>query len=209
MGGRGTGSKLSTAKPKTRSQIAQSMSIPERIEWVKNITGVDDMEAQKIVEACKHYSLGGYRDIHNGNNAKEEALIDFLINHPNVPQFMGKTYRGVHIKSDLHGMTADEKIMSIINGGVWKEPGITSFSIDRSTAEDFADVSGTSKNTSKTGPRSVILESDNKSGMPFRHLSNLSYENEILMPSSVKHRGWDIQSWRREGNTYILKVKER
>lgn len=230
MGGRGSNSKLSgrerredreirltpkmseSMRPRRNSQYDEMLAnTQERAQWIANNLGITDpAEADRMALACEYYSLGGYRSVHNGQSPLDQRLLDKMMSR--MPIYAGEIYRGVCIQSDAVG-TADEKIRAILNSGYWTEPGITSFSSNKETAKAFAKLSIAKipKIMGSGQMRSVVLICrNNKSAVPFKHLSKLHGENEVLYPSSIRDNGFRILNWRRAagGAAYVVEIEE-
>ena len=194
-------------------ELLEPMTDEERREWVRGICpDADNKKVNEIVEACKDYSTNFYRKMHNNNPDNDEGIqrridaVDALLNSKNAPIYKGNLYRGIK------WVGKEEILNDIIASGVWTEPGITSFSTSLPTAKAFA-----AYNYPKDGIVNIILREKsgrNLSGVPFKHLSEIPSENEVLMPSSVRERGWNITSskWQNapNGGKYLfLDVEER
>lgn len=180
--------------PETTKQVANhEMTGAQKLNWLKTVCpGMTLDERSAAVKALEHYSKTGYLEIHQSNPhndpkvAKEIELIDRVLDGKNTPIYKGVIYRGVEYKR------GEAELRKTIKSGQWRETGITSFSSSLDTAKHFAEVKWGSQSTI-----SVILRvpaGKNLSGVPFKHLSKISSENEVLLPSSVKDRGWTIKN---------------
>ena len=67
---------------------------------------------------------------------------------------------------------------------IWTEPGITSFSTTIGVAEKFA------QNKGSWGI--VLICRNNKSAIPFRHMSLLPHEDEVISPGGHQNLEWKI-----------------
>lgn len=192
--------------PKTTEHISDhELQGKQKRAWVGiACPGLTQEERAEAVKALEHYSGMGFRAIHKNNPdnnpkvAREIELIDRVLGGKNAPIYKGEIYRGL----DYGGSEAE--LRKIIKSGQWTETGITSFSSDVGTAKSFAHASWFSADGI-----SVILRvpaGKNLSGVPFRHLSKISSEDEVLMPSSVKDRGWTIKNAKWTTNEHGRKV---
>lgn len=192
--------------PETTEHVADhELTSKQKRAWVGiACPGLTQEERIAAVKALEHYSGMGFRAIHKSNPdnnpkvAREIELIDRVLGGKNAPIYKGAIYRGV----DYSGSEAE--LRKIIKSGQWTETGITSFSSDAGTAKSFAHA-----NTNWSEGISVILRvpaGKNLSGVPFKHLSNISSEDEVLMPSSVKDRGWTIKNSKWTTNEHGRKV---
>lgn len=164
-------------------QIADHELTPdEKIDWIcKMIPNVDKSEAKQIVTSMEYYSGMGYSTIHWDKDAKlpetKDILKVFDSNH--VYSYKGTIYRGLSFESK-------KEIVKVLKGsrGVWKETGITSFSASKDIAE---------QNFAKNKNWGLVLTcNNNKSAIPFRHISKMSWEDEVLSPGGHRNRGWKI-----------------
>ena len=179
--------------PHVSQHIAPTeMSDDDKQAWIRSVAPeATDAEVQQAAKAFMHYSGGGYGDIHDGSSSSEADYIDRVLTAPNTPVYDGTIYRGLEFRSE-HGKSAESRVKQILSGGVWTEPGITSFTTKRKVALEFSDHIG--------GPNSVgvvVKCLKNRTGVPFQHLSGFgASEAEVLTPSSVKNHGWNIVSHR-------------
>lgn len=194
-------------------KLLGSMTDEESREWVRNICpDADDKKVNEIVNACKDYSTFSYREMHNNNPDNDEEVqrkidaVDSLLHSKNAPIYKGELYRGIK------WVGKEEILNDIIASGVWTEPGMTSFSASIDVAKSFAGCDYPGK-----GITNIILHEKsgkNISGVPFKHLSEMPMEEEVLTPSSVRERGWNILSSKfstseNGGRTLYLEVEER
>jgi hypothetical protein len=163
-------------------QIADhEFSKVEKIDWINNnVTCESRREAERIVHSMEQYSGNGYDSIHWDTEGRLSSTQDILrvFDSKNIKPYKGVIYRGLSFdsKQDLMKALARGK-------GDWSEPGITSFSANKTVAEDFAC-------RKKWGL--VLTCSNNRSAIPFRHMSLLSWEDEILSPGAHRNSGWEI-----------------
>lgn len=198
------------SRPLTKQLTKGEMEEAEKLQWIMNVTGVSEKEAQRMLFALESYTDGSKtikditRQIHNGKRPYEEKMIDSLLNNPNTPIYNGTTFRGLAIR-DSDGSSADNTIRTILKSGRWYEPGITSFSSNRRVAMDFTDplVNG------RKGMVGVLIRNiGNRTGVPMSHMSGFFNEREVLYPSSIKNSGFRILGYRRRGNMYYVDVTE-
>ena len=180
-----------------------------RTSWIEDNLGVDREEASAIYESVARYTAGdAYSAIHNNQPEMAEDIqnIDAMLNNPNMPIFDGVTYRGVHI-DDSDGLSAMDKVNAIISGGTWNEPGITSFTDDRRRASLFASAVGDIDKTQ--GVNVLIINRENLTGCPVQHLSACNRpEHEILIPSDIQDRGFEIISSKVQHKVDIIEAYE-
>ena len=185
------------------------ISYPEKVDWMKSVTGASEYESDLMTQATYDYTGSYYDAIHDGSDTDRIQQIDKFLNNPNVPIYSGTTYRGVTIYPPKDkSKTAYEVARQLISADTWKEPGITSFSTEISIAKGFA---GSSSNpAAKVGI--VVVNEQNLSAVPVKHLSKFFGENEVLHPSSIKDRGFKIDHSRTHfdssTNRFYIYVKE-
>lgn len=164
-------------------QIAEyELKHDEKVGWVQSVVPhTSAQEAERIVDSMEHYSDIGYKDIHNNSSRAQQEIDNILkiFDAKTVPIYKGRIYRGLSFDSKK------ELLDHLVNNnGIWDEPGITSFSADKIISkEQFA-------KDKKWGL--VLTCKNNKSGIPFRHISKHSWEDEILSPGSLRNKGWTI-----------------
>lgn len=211
-GGGSSGLSSSTgAREHSRKSIAgqfanSEMSEAEKLEWIKDTTGVNEKEAKEILEQVEKYLDGEeweYKDIHNGKNKRAEEVIDRLLNNRKVATYKGETFRGIYIRPD-GGKSGARIIEEMLGSGRWYEPGISSFSTDRSVAMDFADPLMGGGN----GFGLVLRNVSNKTGVPAAHLSGHFNEMEVMHSSASGRRGFKVLNWKRVGNIYHADISE-
>ena len=179
--------------PETTEHVADhELRRNQKLAWVRMACpGLTDAEQTAAVKAMEHYSGIGYHAIHDNNPhgdpkvAKEIEIIDKVLGGKNAPIYKGAIYRGVKWRN------GEQALKDLISNGTWTEKGITSMSSSRAVAEGF---SGMYVNNGDF--ISVVLREapgKNLSGVPFRHISKISTEDEILLPSSINRRGFSIK----------------
>ena len=186
-----------------------SKNADARTSWIEENLGVDREDASEMYDSIVRYTTGKeYSDIHNNQPdiAADIQNIDALLNNPNMPIYDGVTYRGVHI-DDSDGLSAMDKVNAIISGGTWNEPGITSFTDDRRRASLFASAVGGVDKTQ--GVNVLIINRENLTGCPVQHLSACPRpEHEILVPSDIRDRGFEIISSKIQQKVDIIEAYE-
>lgn len=187
----------------TVSEQFEQLKTNERQGWLEDKLDMSQEEAGKTMKALDEYTIGNYGAIHNEEPEMENTIkaIDDMLHNPAMPVYDGTIYRGIHVW-DSDELTADEKVQAIISGGTWNEPGITSFSSDRGDAQNFA------KGGYHADGVCVLIECNNNiSGCPIANLS-LEPENEVLIPSDIKDRGYKIISTREETTEKTRSVRQ-
>ena len=165
------------------------------LQWLKDTLKVNDDDAEGIYNALQVYGGdlaegGEYADIHKGDSKyqKEINYISKLLQSDNTPTYSGTVYRGLYLsKSD-----ADK----LKKGGVWTEPGITSFSEKEDIAQGFAVTTDRSK-------VSVVFKMDNKRGVQVSQFMSES-ENELLHPGGA----FKIKSVKQSSDRWGNKILE-
>ena len=196
-----------------------SMHHSQKVKWLKqnHSTPLSDAEAEAIIDAAVDFSGGGYEAIHAGYDPHSTDLIDSMIEDPKAPVYGKNSYRGMDVTVADLGMfgssTANVKewIMGIINSGVWKEPGVSSFSASKKTAMNFGGFHH-SNPSNKDKIHILITNKGHSKGMPFQHISSFgSYEKEVLMSSKTMKAGMKIVSWHtnKAGNEFFIDVDDR
>ncbi len=185
------------------------MDTQEKVDWLKDHHSktLTEQEAQATIAAAENYSLSGYSKIHNGKSPKETALIDAMIEDPKAPVYAKTQYRGIHVsQSDLGGQDPKAWIEDIIKTGVWKEPGVSSFSATKSTAMSFGHFG-----YNKPGEIHILITNHGKTtGMPFKHISECTSENEVLHSAKQMLAGIKITGYHtnKAGNEYFIEVDD-
>ena len=188
------------------------MSNNEKVVWVMDTLGVDAKEAREIVAAMDKYTIDGYGGIHSGANKELEAKIDKLLKSKKFPVYKGETFRGLTLEAK-DGKTGEQIFRDILKTGTWHEPGITSFSSRRGVAEGFM---GVLAPDSQDLPI-LLRNTRNRSGVPVQHLSGAKGEFEVLMPSSIRNRGFRITGYKKipfdsyfhkNGHAYLVDIAE-
>lgn len=187
-----------TSRPTVDKQIkGVSHNREAQAKWIEEELGYTAEEAKETIKDVYKYTNNSdiYSKVHNNESDSQEIIrtLDKMIENPNMPTFEGKTYRGVHV-IDSEGMSAEEKLRIICESGTWNEPGITSFSSLKKKAENFS--KGSAEGNPFEGINVMIINSENKTGVPVQHLSNQRPEGEILMPSNIKDRGFEITKYK-------------
>ena len=189
-----------------------NMYTNEKIDWLKNHHSkqLSSKEAADIINAAEAYSDGDYGAIHKGKSPKKTELIDAMIEDPKAPVYGKTTYRGIHVsKSDLGGQDPHKWIEDIIAGGVWKEPGVSSFSATKQTAMNFGHFSPYNGGK-KDEIQILITNHGHTKGMPFKHISVCTSENEVLQSSKTMLAGMVITGYHtnKAGNEYFIEVDD-
>lgn len=187
------------------------LDVNQKKKWLqenssKNLT---DEVLSATIKAAEHYSTGGFGAIHNGKSPEETELIDAMIEDPKAPVYGKNSYRGIHVSaSDLKGQDPKEWIESIIAGGVWNEPGVTSFSADKKTAMSFGHFPWGNKGNGEI--HILITNHGHTKGMPFKHISKYWYEDEVLQSSKTMKEGMAITGYHtnKAGNEYFIEVDD-
>lgn len=159
-------------------------SYKEGTEWIARTTGLSMKEAGDAHEGIQAFSDYGYKDIHNYSDEKNyynisgkqrSDAIDKYLNSPSIPKYKGNLYRGMTIRTDnLSG------IDKMLESGIWKEPGITSFSTDEKQAHLYS-------NPDSLSSAIHITLKNNTHASTIGHLSIGGGEREALYPSSIKN----------------------
>ncbi len=169
----------------TSTQVAnREFSHEEKLNWVSSmVPGCDPAEAGQIVASMEAYSGADFSRIHWDEDGTQPETGDILkvFDAGKAPVYKGNLYRGLKFNSYHEAM----KVL-MAGGGTWSEPGITSFSTDRNTAENsFASHSGEEWGI-------LFTCTENKTAIPFQHMSVCSWESEVLSPGGHRNNGWNI-----------------
>ena len=208
MGDRGSKSGLDNERPgTTRNSIAPFFE-DEAVSWIQIKMGVSEEEAQDTFSALKAY-FEDATAVHNRADRESEKKIERFLTSPNVPVYVGETYRGVSL-NPTETQSAKERIESIIKKGVWTEPGITSFTSDRGQPLNFADHYGRREDAVPV----LLVNEHNRSGVPVGHLSQAYQQREVLYPSRVARKGFkilehEVVKMRSGKDLYVLKISEK
>ena len=185
-----------------------------RIKSIQDLTGYDDAQTQKALEALcgtsdeykgvgtnvpKGWFSGSDTDIRlatDGEFFEKAKVIDDYIE--NAPKFEGKIYRGLSLD--------DDTISQFVEGATFKENGnLSSWTSEKDVASMFAD--GRSE---ELGKRPVIFETSNPPhGTPTSHLSIFGSEESEVLVSNMRNGEYIIESVsERDGYTYVtMKLK--
>lgn len=173
-----------------RSADDYALPFRDQVQWVIDNLGYSERDAYSLVDDIEYYTDRGFHGIHNQNfddycqlNEPASRNLDRMLNHPNMPKYKGVCYRG--LKWSLFDSEGLEKIL---NSGIWKEPGITSFSTSKEDAAKFASVD------SLHNPIMITLL-NNRHGCEIGFLSQGGGEGEVLYPSIIAERGLKIVDW--------------
>ena len=182
----------------------------KKITWVKMYTGMDHKEAQKAVSTMESYSGSGYHSIHNGSDQAANDLINKVIDSPKTPVYSGKQYRGIHVSlgfaKNKGAGSVQEYLDTIVQSGVWSEQGATSFSTTKKTAMSFGNFGYSDKDNVSV----LVTYKGGKTGMPFKHISKLSSENEVLHSQTDMMKGKKITKayWNKSKTELFIDVDD-
>ena len=177
----------------------------ERTQWMRDHLGLSEKDAREQGDAINYFSHT-YDDIHNDRDDYRNDLINKAIANPNAPIYTGEQFRGLSIKlkNMPAGLTPMQFIEKIIHEGEWRENGATSFSASISVARDFAESYYHNPNQIP-----VIIHYQGPHGMPIKHLSEFSYENEILHSQKQMKGGYDIVEHHWDGHEFHMTIKNK
>lgn len=198
-----SGGAIGHSRPTVSDHFKRDMTDAEMLEWMMNTTGASRAEAAEMLKQMKEFTDGNYRAIHDGDDAKAEAVIEQFLTNRNVPTYKGETFRGLYLRS-RNGRSPESIIEGILNTGRWNERGVTSFSSDVHVGNTFADPFYGSGN----GTGVLLRNVKNKSGVPIAHLSKHYREREVVYPASVARKGFKILGWEKRGSMYYVDVSE-
>lgn len=155
-----------------------------------------------------YYFTHTYDDIHWGRDEYNNNMIDKAIANPNAPIYTGQQFRGLKLLSDdmPAGVTPRQYLQRILDTGVWKENGATSFSASLHVAEDFAGVHHPFIGENRIP---VIVHYQGRTGMPIKHMSAFAHENEVLHSQKQMKDGYDIVEHHWEGGVAHITIKDR
>ena len=182
----------------------------KKIAWVKMYTGMDQAEAKEAVSTMESYSGSGYHSIHNGSDQHANDLINKVIDSPKTPVYSGTQYRGIHISvgfaKNKGANSVQEYLDAIVSGGVWTEQGATSFSSSKKTAMSFGNFGYADKDNVSV----LVTYKGGKTGMPFKHISKLSSENEVLHSQTDMLKGKKITKayWNKSKTEMFIDVDD-
>lgn len=170
----------------TGSQVADhEFTHEEKCGWVLSVVpGCSLQEAEGIVASMETYSGGGlaFSRIHWDEEGAEPETAEILkvFDAGQVSIYKGELYRGLRFSNY-------DKVMKVLMAGRgnWTEPGITSFSTDINISKEFAEHSGEEWGL-------LFTCRDNKTAIPFQHMSVNSREAEVLSPGGHRNNGWRI-----------------
>lgn len=165
---------------KNGAQETHLFSPDEKIDWILSaVPNLTRDDAKRIDESFQTYYGNGFASIHKDSEAKSPRTQDILkvFDGGVVQPYKGTIYRGLSFSSR-------EEIEELLNLGEWNEPGITSFTSSKEVAE---------KEFTNHGEWGLVLScNNNKTAIPFRHISIIPFEEEVLSPGSHRNDGWII-----------------
>lgn len=185
------------------------MSEDSRVQWFKDTLQTNDAQANTDQSTIWDFTGSGFTDMHTNVNTEGNDVIDAIINNPNSPVYVGDQFRGLKIwGSNMEsGVTPEQFIKNIIKGGIWREEGATSFSASEDVANSFA-----AWNNDQSGYVSVKVKYVNPTtGMPIKHLSKFSYEDEVLHSRSQMTNGYNIinSKWSNDRKKVVITIADR
>ena len=194
------------------NQFGGAQPTSNKIDWLKNMMSkkLTHNEYASIIDAAEDYSDGDYKPIHKGKKPEKTKLIDQMIDDPNSPVYGKNSYRGLCVTSSkIGGQDPIAWIQNVIASGVWKETGVSSFSASKSTAMSFG-AFGSSYSGNKDVIHILITNKGHTTGMPFKHISLCSSENEVLQSSTTMKKGMKIIGWHtnKAGNEFFIDVDD-
>lgn len=196
-------------------QFGKYLSYEEKVDWLKKTITDKSVQANadKIIKKAESYSLDGYHAIHDGSDKKGNGLLDSMIESPQAPVYDKTQYRGLNIYKSWLGMSPKEWIENVIAKGIWTEAGVTSFSASKDTA--MYGFGGFQKGPhSHSDPNDhihiLITNKGHTHGMPFKHISKISSENEVLQSQKTMLKGMKIIGWHtnKSGDEYFIDVDD-
>ena len=208
MGGRGGNSGFTEKRPTTTRNSLVSLHDEKAVAWIEDKMGVSNETARDVFSTLKEY-FEDATSVHNRLDRISERKIERFLTSPNVPVYEGETYRGISL-NPTETQSAKEVIESIIKKGIWKEPGITSFTSDRRQPMGFAD----HKDRRPDAIPVLLVNENNITGVPVGHLSQAFQQREVLYPARTARKGFRIISHEiiklRSGkDLYVLMVSEK
>lgn len=185
------------------------MNEDSRVQWFKDTLQTNDAQANTDQSTIWDFTGSGFTDMHTNVNTEGNDVIDAIINNPNSPVYVGDQFRGLKIwGSNMEsGVTPEQFIKNIIKGGIWREEGATSFSASEDVANSFA-----AWNNDQSGYVSVKVKYVNPTtGMPIKHLSRFSYEDEVLHSRNQMTNGYKIvkSKWSSGGKKVEITIADR
>ena len=186
------------------------MSRDERTAWLQRTLKVGREDAQRYGDSINYFT-SNYESIHDGTDEYNNAQINAAIENRNAPVYSGVQWRGLHLDAENMpaGVTPRQFIENIIKGGVWKENGATSFSATRRIAEEnFAGVSSYSNGPDRVP---VVIQYQGRTGMPIKHMSDFSHEDEVLHSQRQMKRGYDIveHHWAKNNTVVYITIADK
>ena len=208
MGGRGGNSGFNEKRPTTTRNYIVAFHDEKAIDWIKEKMSISDEAARDTFSTLKEY-FDDATSVHNRLDRTSERKIEKFLTSPNVPVYEGETYRGVSL-NPTETQSAKEVIESIIKKGVWREPGITSFTSDRRQPLEFAD----HKDRRPDAIPVLLVNENNIAGVPVGHLSQAFQQREVMYPARIARKGFRIISheiikMRSGKDLYVLRVSEK
>lgn len=184
---------------------SETMSRDERTAWIERTLRVSREDAERYGDSINYFT-SDYESIHDGTDTYNNEQINRAIENKNAPVYSGMQWRGLHldIENMPAGVTPRQFIEKIIRGGVWKENGATSFSASRAIAEHtFADIDHW-----QNGPNRVpvVIRYQGRTGMPIKHMSDFTHEDEVLHSQKQMKRGYDIVDHHWEKNNTVVYI---
>lgn len=150
--------------------------------------GMSPHEALESAQTIVDYTGSAYHDIHSGSNKAGNDAIDRWIENPNSPVYTGPQYRGMEMSM------ADAN--AILSKGVYAEKGATSFSAKKSVAEVFAGIWSHKYPAASNVVHVMVQYNGGKRGMPIKHMSKCTNEDEVLHSGASMKKGFNITSYK-------------
>lgn len=168
----------------------------ESVQWFMDNMGLNHDDAYRAADVFLFYSRGGdsfmHNDLDEGNGKINNGIIDNVLDNPMSPIFANDHHRGLFFYDSNFGGNARNAINDILSGGVWRENGATSFSSSLETAHSFGKWSA----SDYLNGVAITIHHPGGSGMPMKHLSSFSSENEVVHSRKQMKKGMKIKRYK-------------
>lgn len=160
--------------------------------------GLSHADAVAGANSIQYFTGGGYHSVHNGSDTKRNDDIDKWVEHPNAPIYTGTQYRGMTVSEDT--------AKAILNSGIYRDTGATSFSASESEAKSFASISSSHNYGSWEDVHVLVTYAGGKRGMPIKHISHFPWEDEVLHSRSDMQKGFKITGYKWAAGNHELYI---
>ena len=158
-------------------------------------TGYDEVQAAAVVDAVNRFTNGyetGIREAQEQSDADADSLTGeerFCLERANTleqyiedaPKYEGAIYRGIALDDDAY----DSLLKQIENGEELDQKGLSSWTSEKSVAEEFCD-GNYSESGGTVNEVLFVNTGGTKQGVSVKHISRYDHENEVMVSSKSR-----------------------